>query len=695
MKKYTSWLRSLPLSLRNSSVRSLASVLLMALAACIQTADEVDTSYPVRVSWLHTSDIHSRLIPYDFIPGAADENLGLWEENAPFGGGARLAYIIKRERERSQRVMHLDSGDCYQGAPIFNFKLGEVEMKFMTLLSPDAVVIGNHEFDDGINSYVRQLELWGRYTNLAANYIFPDWRNPNNHKLGKLSMPFQLYNLDGVTVGVIGMANLSSLNSIGEGGNSLQIVPLEQNTLLQHYVDYLDPLVDLVVVVSHLGLHEDEELIRGYEHTINKYCAFGVGDLRECPLGPGGGSAAGSRAWEKIEDLADDKMRVFIPGVTGIDIIFGGHLHIVLNPPKVIEDQNGRPTLIVHSGAFAKYVGRLDTMVADEFNEAGQKIGKKVIAHKYQPFAVDNRLAGFEDANMAEMFEPYILQMNRAYDLSRIIAFAPRNINRRGTGESGDSPLGNLVSESIRRRRRVEAEFSITNTLGVRDNIYAGPVTLETMFNVLPFENTVTVMQLSGYDVQDLFNFATARSASRGCQPQAQIAGITYTQNCARVIENQRTGANENVAEDIIINGAPLDLNATYKMATNNYIASGGSGFQVLKRNTQKVDTGVSLRDAVVDFMQGGATLPDGTFIPNFPSCREYEAQNGICSLSDAGSQKLCADLIAYADLPCVEGLQDGRIKQQFALGIDEGAVTPDDGRTDGDQTGGTTNNGN
>ncbi|MCC6806742.1 MAG: bifunctional metallophosphatase/5'-nucleotidase [Deltaproteobacteria bacterium] len=668
-------------------------------AACIQTADSVDTSHPVRFTWLHTSDIHSRLIPYDFIPAAADENLGLWEENAPFGGAARFAYLLKRERARSQRVLHLDSGDCYQGAPIFNYKLGEVEMKFMTQLKPDAVVIGNHEFDDGVFSYARQLELWGRYSNLAANYIFPDARNPNNHALGRLSKPFDIYNLDGVTVGVIGMANLSSLNSIGEGGNSLQLVPMEQNTVLQHYVDYLDPLVDLVVVVSHLGLHEDEEAVRGYEHTVNKMCTYGIGDVRPCALGPN---------WEIIEEFPDGRMRVFIPGVRNVDIIFGGHLHIVLNPPKVIDDPNGRPTLIVHSGAFAKYVGRLDTMIEDEIGEDGQKHGKRIIGHKYQPLPVDNRLSGLEDADMARLFEPYSYQMNRAFDLKRVIAYAPRNINRRGTGESGDSPLGNMVAEAMRRRRRVEAEFAITNTLGVRDNIYAGPITVEAMFNVLPFENTVTVMQLSGFDVQDLFDYATSRSASRGCQPQAQIAGITYTQNCAQVLENDRTGDYKHPAQNIRINGDPadkrgcgdpanlaggcLDLNATYKMATNNYIAAGGSGFQVLKRNTQKVDTGVSLRDAVVDYMQGGLELPGGGFIKNFPTCREYEAQNNICALSDEGSQKLCADLKLYADLPCVEGRQDGRIKQQFVLGVDAGAVGPSDGRTDGDQVGGNGN---
>ena len=60
-------------------------------------------------------------------------------------------------------------------------------------------------------------------------------------------------------------------------------------------------------------------------------------------------------------------------------------------------------------------------------------------------------------------------------------------------------------------------------------------------------------------------------------------------------------------ARDILINGIPLDLNGTYELATNNYIANGGSGFEVLERNTTQFDTGISIRDVVkVMFIEYG-----------------------------------------------------------------------------------------
>ena len=633
----------------------------LAASACLQSGDIPNTdATPLRLTFLHTADIHSRLLPYDITPALTDTSLGLLRENGPFGGAARLAYLIKRERSRSQRVLHLDSGDCFEGAPIYNLFQGEVEMRFMSYLQPDAVVIGNHEFDSGVTNYVNQLSKWASFPVLAANYVFPDWRDPHNNQLGKYAAPYEVFNTDGITIGVIGMANLSSLNSIGEGGNSLQIMPLEQNEILRHYVSLLRPNVDLLVVVSHLGLPEDPNLVTGYEHVVRT-------DLIE-------------PNWTKLEDLSNGNSRVFIPGVDGVDVIFGGHLHVVLNPPREVKQADGRTTLIVHSGAFAKYLGRLDVVVDNDATAPAGTRRKKILSHKYQVFPVDNRLAHLEDANVVKLMQPYTLQLANRVDLTRYVGYAPQIIKRSAAGQSGDAALGNLVADSMRVRRRVEAEFALTNSLGIRDDIYPGPVTLEEMFNVFPFENTITVVYMSGYDVQDLFDFATERGASRACKPQAQIAGVRYIQNCAQVLANQQQGASfVHPAQDITINGAPLSLTQTYKVAVNNYIAAGGSGFDVLKRNTQKFDTGIDIRDGLVDYMR------------SFPSCANYEQANGICKLTDNASQALCADLQKYGDLPCIAAKQDGRIQLQLVLGKDQGQVNGSSaggGSTNGDPTG-------
>jgi hypothetical protein len=64
-------------------------------------------------------------------------------------------------------------------------------------------------------------------------------------------------------------------------------------------------------------------------------------------------------------------------------------------------------------------------------------------------------------------------------------------------------------------------------------------------------------------------------------------------------------------AIDIQVNGKPLDPNGTYRIAVNDYIAKGGSGFRVLKRNTTRIETGISLRDSLIGYMQGFCTCDD------------------------------------------------------------------------------------
>ena len=87
----------------------------------------------------------------------------------------------------------------------------------------------------------------------------------------------------------------------------------------------------------------------------------------------------------------------------------------------------------------------------------------------------------------------------------------------------------------MRRRQGVESEVAITNSLGIRDNLYAGPLTQEAMFNVFPFENTINVMFLSGSEMQEMFDFIADRSASdRGCGAQAQVSGVRFTMDCAQ-----------------------------------------------------------------------------------------------------------------------------------------------------------------
>ncbi|MFO0597616.1 MAG: bifunctional UDP-sugar hydrolase/5'-nucleotidase [Myxococcaceae bacterium] len=645
--------------------------------SCLPTLEGYDIDLrgqQVRFTFLHTSDIHSRLLPYDFNPLKTDVDLGLIPEAGPFGGATRMAALVQRERSKSDRVLHLDSGDSFQGAPIFNVNLGEVEYKFLSSMHVDAAVIGNHEFDAGAANFTKQARDNAKFPVLIANYQWEDYSQSGSNATALYTFPYTIKNVEGVRVGIIGLGNFGSLNSIVEQGNSLQVIPLEQNEITRSYVEFLRNSVDLIVITSHAGLTEDQQLVQGYDAYYEWSLAKRFVEREANP-------------WTVLERFGaeDDPtsvVHVQIPGVEGIDVILGGHLHIVLNPPQLLTDPNGRKVILSHGGAFSKYVNRIDAVLQMPDAKNGLE-GAEISTFDFKVFPIDSLWCSeglhdyyrsqfwapgtfmadpkvadgvaackeVEDRNTTQLLMPYITDLDVKLNLSSLFAFAPRDIARRNNSTGGDSPLGNIAADSMRRRQGVEAEVAVTNSLGIRDNLYAGPLTQEAMFNVFPFENTINIMFLSGREMQEMFDFIAERSSDRGCASQAQISGARFTMDCAQVQLNRlRTpcdpagDASECPAGDrtdrapwqcltddtsstggrcwahpgthITINGYDLNLNETYRVAVNDYIARGGSGFLVLKRNTTRIETGIPLRDSLVGYMT------------NFCSCDEVLTGN-------------------------------------------------------------------
>ncbi len=618
----------------------------------------------VKLTLLHTSDIHSRLLPYDFNPVKTDTDLGLIPEAGPFGGATRMAALLQRERYYSERVVHLDSGDSFQGAPIFNLNLGEVEYKFLSQVGVDAAVIGNHEFDAGAANFTKQARDAARFPILAANYQWEDSSQPGSNATELYTTPYTIKNVKGLRVGIIGLGNLGSLNSIVDQGNSLQVIPLEQNEAVRNKVQLIRGMVDFIVVTSHAGLNEDQDLVQGYEAFYEWSLAKEFVQRANAP-------------WTVLERFGaeDDEqsvVRVQIPGVEGIDAILGGHLHIVLNPPQLLTDPAGRKVILSHGGAFSKYVNRLDLVV--QMPEEGELNveGGEIVSFDFRVFPIDalwcsDELRAYyrskfwlpgeftrdarvragiaecsrvEDRNTTQLLLPYINDLDVKLNLASVFAFAPRDIARRNNSTGGDSPLGNIAADSMRRRQGVEAEIAVTNSLGIRDNLYAGPLTQEAMFNVFPFENTINIMFLSGRELQEMFDFISDRSSERGCAAQAQVSGVRFVMDCVQSqLNRQRMPCDKSgdasdcpmddrsngrapwqcleddtspaggrcwahTSFNISINGKELNQRETYRVAVNDYIARGGSGFLVLKRNTTRIETGIALRDSLVGFMQ-------------------------------------------------------------------------------------------
>lgn len=601
--------------------------LALAIGACTVHQEQPNlVGQDIRLTFIHTSDIHSRLFPYNMIPNTFDEEDGL--QVGPFGGVARIATLAKRIRASANRSLWLDSGDCFQGAPVFNLFKGEAEIRALSLAGMDAAAVGNHEFDLGAKNLFDKIDNWATYPLLAANYLWddppPGAVNSDGRSLRDVVPPFAMFDVKGIKVSVIGMGNVSTISSIYEGGNSLGFRPLADEQALSQWVRILRPMSDVIVVVSHLGLDEDENL------TAN--------------------------------EVSDPNQAFSQEVLSGVDLILGGHLHIVTDPPKLIpNDEKGHQTILVHSGAFAKFVGRLDVVIHVGDNNADPERRSRITSFAYDNIAVDSKQCSGapcipEDPDIANLMWPYSVKVNQEIDLNGVFAYVNAGGAKvlRADTSGGDSQLGNMVARSMQVTQGVEAEFAVTNSLGIRADFESGPLNIEQMFNVFPFENSITVMYLSGIEVQEMFDFVARRSASRGCRTQAQVAGVAFDmvcsgdcpgsideqgnpqRACAKNIAIGEHCRHNNDADKTPNPDAPIDFErcprvvpeGLYRVAVNDYIANGGSGFQVLKRNTSKQDTGISLRDALRVYLRtNNACKPtdvDTTVTPNVNIVEKY-----------------------------------------------------------------------
>ena len=102
----------------------------------------------VKLTVLHTNDVHSRIDPFPMDGG----------KNQGRGGAAKRADLIKKYSQSKKHVLLLDSGDMFQGTPYFNFFKGELEVRLMSKMGYDAATIGNHDFDGGIDNLHDQIK---------------------------------------------------------------------------------------------------------------------------------------------------------------------------------------------------------------------------------------------------------------------------------------------------------------------------------------------------------------------------------------------------------------------------------------------------------------------------------------------------------------------------------------------------------
>jgi 5'-nucleotidase len=184
----------------------------------------------------HTNDWHSRIDPFP----AIDKNYG------GMGGAAIRASLLKEIRKQEQEILLLDAGDIFQGTPYFNFYGGELEFKLMSEMAYDCCTLGNHDFDNGIEGFVKQLPH-ANFPFVNANYDFKGTQLEGRIK------PYKIFKKKGLKIGVFGVGiELKGLVPDKLYGKTIYNDPIETANTIAAHLKFKEKC-DAVICLSHLG----------------------------------------------------------------------------------------------------------------------------------------------------------------------------------------------------------------------------------------------------------------------------------------------------------------------------------------------------------------------------------------------------------------------------------------------------------
>ncbi|MDD5207630.1 MAG: 5'-nucleotidase C-terminal domain-containing protein, partial [Desulfobacterales bacterium] len=269
--------------------------------------------------------------------------------------------------------------------------------------------------------------------------------------------------------------------------------------------------------------------------------------------------------------------------VSGIDVIVVGHTHTRIESPITVRDPSGNETLIVQAWKWGLLLGRLDLWVQ----------GGKVKDYRFEAIPINlekTRPPIPEDTTLLKLLQPYADEAE--YRLSEIIASldVPLSSN---SARSEEAAIGNLVADSMQWfSAKWGSDFALINGGSVRHDLPAGPVSLKSIYDMLPFENSIVLITLKGSEVNRLFDTMASIAEGSGAFPQFSRSVNVVLDRTARKIGG------------VLIKGEPIDPNRSYRIATNSYLAGGGDGYKVFLDAGEKFDTGALQQPVLIEYIR-------------------------------------------------------------------------------------------
>lgn len=525
----------------------------------------------------HLNDTHSHLEPVSVKLTIAGERTGV-----QLGGFPRLKTAIDRMRSDNPELLLLHAGDAVQGTLYFTLFHGDPEFDFLNLLGVDAMTFGNHEFDRGAAAIPNWISR-SRFPWLSANIDFT--AEPN---IAPLVSPYLIKEVRGEKIGIIGVTTETTPQSTRNVGKA---VFNDAVASARQEVAALTALgINKIIVLSHLGYERDKAL-----------------------------AAA----------------------VAGVDIVIGGHSHTLLGDaeklaaiglipagpyPTEVKGADGKRVLVLQSWQWGDFIGELQVAftadgevvnyrggavipMGSSFSRNGSTLSPDSSAYGEVVAALERSGTAHivaDDPIIAARLAPYTDQLEQfRHDTVAVAAEdIPIGLN------SGPGPL---AADSML-TAVPKAQLAVLNYGGVRKGLTVGPITVGDVLEIMPFANTLVLVDLSGSELkqalEDDIDFLLAKYG-------AASMAMPYLGNALMTVRPSADKGERITALAIRATTGgyqPLQPLDRYKVVVNAFVAAGGDGFTAIGNAPGfRTDTGIIDSDALRDYLQSLGSVANPT----------------------------------------------------------------------------------
>ncbi|XP_034621988.1 5'-nucleotidase isoform X2 [Trachemys scripta elegans] len=437
----------------------------LGLAALLCLAHAARAAF--QLTLLHTNDVHARVEQTSRDSGKCQSRRSGHPQDC-YGGVARRYTKIQEIRATHPNVLLLDAGDQYQGTVWFSYFKGREVVRFMNLLGYNAMALGNHEFDNGLDGLLDPLLKNVNFSILSANI---QASRSVASRIAGYFQPYKILHVGSEKIGIVGYTTkeTSFLSNPGK-----EIYFEDEIEALQPHVDKLITLgVNKIIALGHSGFTVDQKIAQK---------------------------------------------------VRGVDVVIGGHTNTFLytgpppsnempagNYPFLVTSDDGRQVPVVQAYAFGKYLGYLNVTFDDQGN---------VIRTSGNPILLNSSIP--EDRVLKEEVDKWKIQLNNFS--SQVIGKTIVYLN--GTSQAcrfQECNLGNLICDAMiynNLKHRDENTWNhvsmcIINGGGIRSPIDErnnnGTITMEDLLAVLPFGSTFDLIELKGSTLKEAFEHGVRR----------------------------------------------------------------------------------------------------------------------------------------------------------------------------------------